>query len=81
MALLCLLGATIGGAFLPLGAGNLALALAIAAAKAGIIVLVFMELRAGPRLLWALAGAGVFWLAILFVLAGSDVVTRAGAGP
>jgi cytochrome c oxidase subunit IV len=75
-ALLVLLGATVGGAFLPLGAGNVALALAIAAAKAGIVVFVFMELRAGPRLTWALAGAGFFWLMILFTLAGADVATR-----
>jgi cytochrome c oxidase subunit 4 len=76
-ALLVLLCATVGGAFLPLGDGNLVLALTIAAAKAGIVVFVFMELGRGPRLTWVLAGAGVFWLMILFTLAGTDLATRA----
>jgi cytochrome c oxidase subunit IV len=79
-ALVLLLAATTGGAYLPLGAYNLALALAIGVAKAAIVLVIFMRLGRGPALARVFAAAGFFWLGILLWLALDDYVTRPGAG-
>jgi cytochrome c oxidase subunit IV len=76
LALLGLLGITVFGAYQPLGTFNTVLALAIAATKALMVATVFMELRRGSALTIAFAGAGFFWLGILFWLALSDFATR-----
>jgi cytochrome c oxidase subunit 4 len=82
VALLALLAATVGAAFLPWdrvpggGAWGTGVALAIAAAKALLIVLYFMHVRYGPRLTWAFAGAGFLWLGILLVLTFNDYLAR-----
>jgi cytochrome c oxidase subunit 4 len=68
LGLLALLGLTVGSSFLDLAGLNSALNLAIAAAKAAIIAILFMQLTTEgvlPRL--AMAAAGL-WLAILFGL-------------
>ena len=71
LALLCLLvllAATVMLSFIELGAFNTVLNLAIAAAKAVIIAMVFMHL-AGPGLLPRLAATAVLlWLGILYGL-------------
>jgi hypothetical protein len=38
-----------------------------------------MHVRYSNTLIWAVAGAAFFWLAILFGLTGSDYMTRARA--
>lgn len=68
LGLMALLALTVGSSFIDLGGFNSALNLAIAAAKAGIIAVLFMQLSQTeplPRL--AVAAAGL-WLAILFGL-------------
>lgn len=75
-ALVVLLGLTCGAAYLPLGPFNVALGLAIAAAKAGIVALLFMNLRRSTALIRLAAGAGFFWLLVLFALTLSDFLTR-----
>lgn len=77
VALCALLAATTAGAYLPLGRYNLVLALAIAVAKAAIVLALFMRLWRGPGLARAFAAAGFFWLAILLWLALGDYITRA----
>jgi cytochrome c oxidase subunit 4 len=72
-----LLALTLGLAYVPLGHVNWAVGLAIAVTKALLVLIVFMELREGPSLKWAFAGAGFFWLAILFFLSATDYATRA----
>ena len=52
---------------------------------AAMVLVIFMELDRGVSLFWVFAGAGFFWLAMLFVLTAADYVTRysfapAGAG-
>lgn len=76
LGLMALLATTVGTAYLPLGAGNTVVALAIAALKALLIAAIFMELRARDGLMIAFAGAGFFWLAILLWLAMADYLTR-----
>ena len=74
--LLILLGLTVGAAYIPLGPFNTITAVSIAVTKAVIIGLYFMHLRYSPRLMWVFAGAGFFWLLILFTLALGDYMTR-----
>jgi cytochrome c oxidase subunit 4 len=76
LALLALLAATLASAYVPMGAWNSALNLAIAAAKALLIALFFMELRRGPALARLAAAAGLIVLALLFSLSWADLATR-----
>ena len=76
LALLALLGLTIGFAYLRLGSFNTPLALTIATMKALIVAAIFMELRERASLTIAFAGAGFFWLGILLWLAFTDFATR-----
>jgi cytochrome c oxidase subunit 4 len=75
-ALLVLLAVTVGVAYVHLGWLNPVVAVGIAALKAIIIILFFMHVRYGPKVLWVFVGAGFFWLGIMFVLALSDYMTR-----
>ena len=81
LGLLALLALTLGMAFAPLGKGNIAVALSIGAAKGLIVVFVFMELARGHPLKLIFAGAGLFWLMILFGLSFTDYATRTGFPP
>ena len=76
VALLCLTGATVGAAELNLGALNNVVMLGIAVTKATLVVLWFMHVRYGPRLIHVLAVAGLAWLGILLVFVLADYMTR-----
>jgi cytochrome c oxidase subunit 4 len=76
VALLCLTGATVGAAEIDLGAFNNVVMLGIAVTKATLVVLWFMHVRYGPRLIPVLVGAGLAWLAILIVFVLADYLTR-----
>ena len=77
VALLLLLAASAGGAFLPMGAvAKTVLALSVAVAKALIIFLIFMQLRYQNGLIRVFALAGFFWLAISALLTFADYLTR-----
>ena len=68
---------TVGVAFVDLGPLNAVAALAIAVAKATLVVLYFMHVRYSTRLTWAVVAGSVFWLGILLALTFSDYLTRA----
>jgi cytochrome c oxidase subunit 4 len=74
--LLALTGATVAVAFLDLGALNNVVMLGIAVTKGTLVVLYFMHVRYGPRLIWAVAAGGFGWLAILIGFLLTDYVTR-----
>jgi cytochrome c oxidase subunit IV len=76
LGLLGLLGLTVILAYQPLGALNTVLALAIAATKAMIVAIIFMDLRGSHGLTRAFAGAGFFWLGIMLWLVLCDYLTR-----
>lgn len=78
-ALVVLLAATTASAFVPLGSFNLVVSLSIAIAKALIVLLFFMELRASRALVRTFAAAGFFWLMIMIVLTGADYWHRTDA--
>ena len=79
-ALLALLALTLVAAQLDLGPLNGAIALAIAAAKALLIILYFMHVRFSGRLAWVFAAAGFVWLAIMVGLTMADYVSRGWFG-
>jgi len=76
VALLVLLAASAGSAFLHLGVWNSVLNLAIAAAKAALVLWFFMRLRGSHVLVRLAALMGAATLVILFALSGSDYATR-----
>ncbi len=78
VALLLLLVATFGLAHVPMGAGNITVALAIGWIKGLIVALVFMKLARGRSVRWVVAGAGFFWLMFMFGLTMTDYATRQG---
>ena len=76
LALMALLALTTALAFVPLGSANLFISLGVAAAKALLVLVLFMELRAGSSLIRAAAAAGFFWLAIMIALTTADYTHR-----
>ena len=76
IALMLLLVLTLAAAELEAGPWSAAVALAIAGLKAALILLFFMHVWYSPTLTWLVAGAGFFWLAILFEFTLSDYLTR-----
>jgi cytochrome c oxidase subunit IV len=76
IALLLLVGLTIEAARHDLGRWNFAVAALIAAIKALVIALYFMEVRRSSSLTKLVIAAGLLWLAILFSLSLADYWTR-----
>ncbi len=76
IALLALLMLTLGSAYLSLGWVNGVVNLAIAVAKALLVMIFFMHLRSSHYVLKLFAAAGFFWLAILIGLSLSDFLAR-----
>jgi cytochrome c oxidase subunit IV len=75
-ALMVLLLATVGAAYLPLGRFHLATAMTIAVVKTVMVMLIFMHLKFSSRLTWVFSSAAFVWLAILLVITLSDYLTR-----
>ena|SRR5687767_9519756 len=59
-----------------LGPLNNIVMLAVAIAKALLVVLFFMHVRWSSRLTWVVAASGFFWLLILFTITMSDYMSR-----
>lgn len=76
LSLMGLLALTVGLAYVPIGPFNTVIALTIAAIKATLVAAIFMELREHRPLVIIFAGAGFYWLAIMFWLAFADYLTR-----
>jgi len=75
-ALLALLALTVATSFAPLGLLKPAIALLIAAAKAALILWVFMHLREQGWLARLVAIAAVAWIALLAIMTQTDLATR-----
>jgi cytochrome c oxidase subunit 4 len=67
---------TVVVAFFDLGFLNNIVMLAIASAKAMLVVLYFMHVRWSSRLTWLVVGSGIFFLLILFTFTMTDYLTR-----
>lgn len=75
--LTALLAATLTLAYVPLGRFSVVVALGIAAAKAALVVVFFMQLRRPDPLLRLAASAALVFVAFLLTLTFTDVLTRA----
>ena len=75
-ALLALTTATTVVAFIDLGAMNNVVMLGIAVTKATLVVLYFMHVRYGPKLIWTISAGGFAWLMILIGFTLNDYLTR-----
>ena len=67
---------TVVVAFFDFGFMNNVIMLAIAITKALLVVLFFMHVRWSTRLTWVVAGAGFFWLLLLFTFTMADYMSR-----
>jgi cytochrome c oxidase subunit IV len=76
LILLTLFAVSLGSAYLPLGAGNLAVNLGIAAVMLAVLAAVLIDLRNSVALVRIVAAAGLFWIIIMFALTFSDFLTR-----
>lgn len=75
-ALLVLTAATVGVSKLELGELNFIAAMTIAVIKGTLVAMIFMDLRRSSSLTKLIAGAGLFWLAIMLVFLLSDYLSR-----
>jgi cytochrome c oxidase subunit 4 len=75
-ALMILMAITVAVAFVPLGYFNLPVALTIAVIKTVLIIMFFMEVKYGTKLLWVFVASGFLFLLIMFFLTMNDYLTR-----
>jgi cytochrome c oxidase subunit 4 len=74
--LMALTGITVAVAYIDLGPINAIAAIVIACVKAMIVVLYFMHVKFGTRLVKLTVVAGLYWMGILLTLTLSDYLTR-----
>ncbi len=67
---------TVAVTYVDLGVLNLAVALAIAVAKAMLVILFFMHLKYSPKLIKVTFGAAFFFFLIMIIHTLSDYLTR-----
>jgi len=68
---------TIGATYLDMGPWNPVVAIAIACAKATLVVLFFMHIKYSSKLMKLTVGAGLFTFLILVGMSMSDYISRA----
>ena len=76
LALIVLLAASFSSAYLPLGAGNVAVNLVIAALMIVLLATFLMDLANATALVRIVAAAGLFWTIFMFALTFNDYLTR-----
>jgi cytochrome c oxidase subunit 4 len=76
LALIVGTGLTYAAALVDFGFFNNVVMLAIALAKAALVILIFMGVRWSSRLTWVVAASGFVWLLILFGITMSDYMSR-----
>lgn len=76
IGLLLLLALTVASTFVPLGAGNSVINLAVAVAKAALIGMVFMHLRRSGLLVSLTVAVLLLWICLMYGLTLNDYFTR-----
>jgi cytochrome c oxidase subunit IV len=76
LALIVLFAVSLGSAYLPLGTGNVAINLLIAAVMIALLVTFLMDLRNSKALIRIVAAAGLFWTILMFALTFNDYLSR-----
>jgi cytochrome c oxidase subunit 4 len=71
---------TVGVSYLDLGPWSIAVALAIAFAKAALVSLIFMDVNRSSPLVRLIVLSGLFWLTIMLALTFGDYLTRSWIG-
>lgn len=79
-ALLLLLLLSLGLAYVPMGLFTPTAGIVIAFVKAGLVILLFMELASSKPLIRLTALSGVIFLVAMFALTMADVLARLTAG-
>jgi cytochrome c oxidase subunit IV len=77
LALMALLALTLGSSFVPLGAFNAVSNFMIAAAKAALVLVIFMRIMQADTAARVAAAAGLIWLGFLTALSLVDILSRA----
>ncbi|EEF61939.1 cytochrome C oxidase subunit IV family protein [Pedosphaera parvula] len=81
ISLILLLLITWGVSRINLGPFSIVIAMAIAVLKMLLVLLFFMHVRYGSRIIWIFAGAGFLWLMIMITLTLTDYITRGQVRP
>ena len=76
VALMCLLALTLVLAYMPMGLITPTAGIVIAFIKAGLVVMLFMELASSRPLIRLTAAAGLVFLTVFFALTLADVLSR-----
>lgn len=76
LALLAMLGLTVGASLLPIGPALPLVSYGLAASKTVLVFWYFMDMRSEPGLARLAASAGFVWLMLLLTMVGADVATR-----
>ncbi len=76
LALMVLTAATVWAAGQDFGAYNTAVAVGIAVTKATLVILFFMHVRWGGKLVQLFVASGFIWLGILLAITLADYVSR-----
>jgi cytochrome c oxidase subunit 4 len=76
LAVIALLGASLGTAYIPMGRFNSIVCVTIAFMQAFLVWTFFMRLRWSGVLVRLIAAAGVLWLLLLLGLSLTDYLTR-----
>ncbi|MGO9949276.1 MAG: Caa(3)-type oxidase subunit IV [Steroidobacteraceae bacterium] len=76
LVLIVLFAVSLGSAYLPLGTGNVAINLLIAAVMIALLVTFLMDLRNSKALIRIVAAAGLFWTILMFALTFNDYLSR-----
>ena len=76
LGLMTLLAITVASTFVPLGAGNSLVNLAVAVAKAALVGAVFMHLRRSGMLVSLAVVVLLFWIAMMYGMTLNDYLTR-----
>ncbi len=77
-ALLALMAASTGVAFLPIGRDKLFVSVGISVVQAGLVGAILMRLDRASMLVRLAAAAAFLWIAFLFTLSGADYFSRPG---
>jgi cytochrome c oxidase subunit IV len=80
-ALMVLTVLTVAASRVDLGMLNTPVALGIAIVKAGLVILFFMHVKYGSRLIALFLAAAFGWLALMLVGTGADYVSRGPVDP
>lgn len=76
LALMVFMAITVAVSFFDLGYFNLPIALTIAVIKTTLIIMFFMEVKYGSRLLWVFVCSSFIFLLIMFFMTMNDYWTR-----